>query len=242
MSYRIILDLAHGEKLEEFPEFSLGEEDYHVEYIDKGEELTLKQLEDFDILLLGDITHSEKGKEDRFTPDELRDIKKFVGEGGALFVTSGEDGDSDIPMKEGSIRVLYKITGVRRYWNGIILEAPNNFLVKKRNILITELYSHPITKGINELVLPNATFFTLSEEDVDDLIVTSEKARFKYTIDEEVADVGQVPICVISKFYNGRCFTIGSSDWMREDSDFGIDAGDNHKFLENVIRWLSFEI
>ena len=112
-------------------------------------------------------------------------------------------------------------------------------MVKKQNIVINELFSHPITKGITELVLPNCTFFNLTEEDVEDLILTSEKAEFKYFADNEIDSIGPVPVCVVSPFYNGRCVTIGSADWMMEDSDFGIDAGDNLKFLSNIIEWLA---
>ncbi|MBY8984391.1 MAG: hypothetical protein KGD65_04935 [Candidatus Lokiarchaeota archaeon] len=242
MSYRIIVDLSHKEKIEEFPEFTLGEDDYEIDYIDKNEgPIEFETLEDFDILFLGNIQHTSKGKDDKFTQDELKVIKKFVGEGGSIFLTSGDGGDKDIPMKQGSIRVLYKVTGVRRFWNGIIQEAPSNFLVKKKNVLITELFNHPITEGISELVLPNSTFLTISEEDVDDIIVTSEKAEFKYYLDDDTGALGPVPICAVSSFYEGRCVTIGSSDWLTEDGDFGLDAGDNLKFLSNIIEWLSFE-
>jgi len=198
-------------------------------------------LEEYDILFIGNIKHSKDGKGDKFTQKELRAIKKFIGEGGGLLLTSGEGGDNDVPMKLGSIRVLYKMTGVRRFWNGVIQEAPSNYLVKKKNVLITELFKHPITEGITEVVLPNCTFFTLTEEEVEDLIVASEKAEFKYYSDEEIGALGPVPICVVSQFFNGRCVTIGSSDWLLED-DFGLDAGDNLKFLSNIIEWLSFEI
>ena len=242
MTYKIIVDLSHNEQLEDFPEFSLGEDDYDVDYIDKNEELDFDFLEDFDILFIGNIQHSKNSKSDKFTPDELKSIKKFVGEGGGLLLTSGAGGDNDIKMKEGSIRVLYKLTGVRRYWNGTLLETGSNFLVKKKNILITELFSHPITKGITELVFPNCTFFNLTEEEVEDIITTSEKAEFEYHNDDEIDDVGQVPICVVSEFFRGRSVTVGSSDWLLEDNDFGLDAGDNLKFLDNILKWLSFEI
>jgi hypothetical protein len=198
-------------------------------------------LEDYDVLFIGNIQQTADGKADKFTQDELLAIKKFVGEGGGLLLTTGDGGDRDIPMKKGSIRVLYKITGVRRFWNGIIQEAPSNFLVNRSNLLLNDLFYHPITDGVTELVLPNCTFFTISEEDVEDIIITSEKAEFKYYLDEDTGAIGPVPICVVSEFYNGRCVTIGSSDFMIEDSDFGLDAGDNLKFLENIIRWLSFE-
>jgi len=242
MVYKIIVDLSHNEQLEEFPEFSLGEDDYDVEYIDKNETLTFDQLEDFDILFIGNIQHTKNNKKDKFTPDQLKDIKRFVGEGGGLLMTSGTGGDQDIPMKLGSIRVLYKLTGVKKFWNGRIMESSSHFLVNKENLLINELFNHPITKGISELVFPECTFFSLAEEEVEDIIVTSEKAVFKYYSDDDTDEVGPVPVCVVSEFYNGRCITLGSSDWLIEDSDYGIDAGDNIKFLANVIKWLSFEI
>lgn len=197
-------------------------------------------LEDFDILFIGNIQHTKDAKKDKFSQEELKAIKKFVGEGGGLLLTSGNGGDRDIPMRQGSIRVLYKMTGVRRFWNGVIYEAPSNYLIKKENLLLTELFNHPITTGITELVLPNCTFFTLTEEDVEDIILTSEKAEFRYYLDEETGVIGPVPICAVSEFYNGRCVTIGSSEWLLEN-DFGLDAGDNLKFLSNIIEWLSFE-
>ncbi|MBN1801289.1 MAG: hypothetical protein JW891_07270 [Candidatus Lokiarchaeota archaeon] len=240
MSYRIIVDLSHNEKIE-FPEDALDEDDYTVDFIDKNEgPITFELLEDADVLFLGNIQHTAKGKEDKFSPDELSAIKRFVGEGGGLFLTTGSGGDLDIPMKLGSIRVLYKITGVRRFWNGTILEGGTNFLVNRENLLITDLFSHPITSGITELVFPNCTFFTLTE-DVDDLINTSEKAEFIYSSNER-GGIGPVPICVVSKFFNGRSVCLGSSDLLLEDNDFGLDAGDNLMFIENILKWLTFEI
>ena len=187
MSYSIIVDLSHKEKVEEFPEFALGEDEYDVEYIDKNEgPIIFEMLEDYDILFIGNIQHSKNNLKDRLTKDELLAIKKFVSEGGGLFLTTGDGGDRDLPMKDGSIRVLYKITGIKRFWNGIIQEAPSNFLVNRNNILVNEIFVHPITEGISEVVFPNCTFFTITEEDVEDIIVTSEKAEFKYYFDDEI--------------------------------------------------------
>jgi len=237
------MDLSHNEQMEEFPEFSLGEDNYDIEYIDKNEgPIDFEKLEDFDILFMGNIQHTPKNKNDKFTPKELIAIKRFIGEGGGLLLTSSDGGDRDIPMKEGSIRVLYKITGVQRFWNGIVNESSGNFLVNKQSLVITELFAHPITKGISQLVLPNCTFFSIAEEDLEDLIVTSEKSTFRYYIDDTIGDTGPVPICIASTFHKGRSITLGSSDFMIEDSDLGIDSGDNLKFLDNIIKWLSFEI
>ena len=240
--YSIIVDLSHREKIEEFPEFSMGDDEFEVEYIDKNEgPIDYDLLEDYDVLFMGNIQQTKDGKEDKFTKDELLAIKRYVGEGGGLFLTTGAGGDQDIPMKFGSIRVLYKVTGVRRYWNGIIQESASHFLVKKQNILLNDLFVHPITQGITEIVLPNCTFFTITEEDVEDIIVTSEKAEFKYLADDETGSIGTVPICVVNNFFSGRCVTIGSSDWLIEE-EFGLDAGDNIPFLSNIIKWLSFDI
>ncbi len=240
MPYKILVDLSHNEQIEEFPEFSLGEDEYEIMYVDRNELLEDVDLEDFDILFLGNIRHTKDAKKDKFSPTQLQNIKKFVGDGGGLFLLSGRGGDQDIPMKQGSIRVLYKITGVRRFWNGRILESHSNFLVKKKNVKITELFSHPITKGIVEIVFPNCTFFNLAEEEVEDIIITSEKAGFEY-FDTDISEVGPVPVGVVSEFYNGRCVTLGSSEFLLEDNDFGIDAGDNLKFLDNIVKWLTFE-
>jgi len=243
MSYKIIVDLSHNESAE-FPEFVLGEELYEVDYIEESEgPITFDQIELYDILFIGNIEHKKDQEGDKFTPKELKAIKRFVGEGGGLFMTTGAGGDKDIPMKDGSIRVLYKITGVKRYWNGIIKEGKPNFRVKKHNLLFTDLYTHPITKGVGEVILPNSTFFTTESSSglVEDIMTTSGKTKFKYYSDESTERIGAVPIAVISEFYNGRAFTIGSSDFLMEDTEYGVDGGDNLKFLENIIKWLAFE-
>jgi len=240
MTYTITVDLSHNEQIEDFPDISL-EEEYDLDYIEDWDKDRVK-LDDSDILFIGNILHLKNSKNDKFTPDQLKDIKKFVGDGGGLLLTTSVGGDQDILMKEGSMRVLYKLTGVKRFWNGSILETGSNFIVNKENLLISELYAHPITKGISELIFPNCTFFSLAEEEVEDIVSTSEKAEFKYFYDNEVSEVGPVPICAVSSFFSGRCVTIGSSDWLYEDTEYGIDAGNNMKFLENVIRWLTFEI
>ena len=116
MSYKILVDLSHNE-LVEFPEFTFSETDYVIEYIDKNEgPIDFEKIEEADILFLGNIKHTTSDKKDKFSPDELKAIKRFVGEGGGLFLTSGSGGDENIPIKQGSIRVLYRISGVRRFW------------------------------------------------------------------------------------------------------------------------------
>ncbi|TXT63999.1 MAG: hypothetical protein BAJALOKI1v1_630002 [Promethearchaeota archaeon] len=242
MSFRIISDLSHNEQAE-FPEFSLKEDIYEIDYIEKNEgPIDFDSLESYDVLFIGDIQHSEDEEEDKFTRKELKAIKRFIGEGGGLLLTSSPGGDRDIPMKQGSIRVLYNITGVTRYWNGLVLESKTNFLVKKYNLLFNELPSHPITKKVGEIVMPNSTFFSTIEEGIEEIITTSGKTRFKYYRDEVKDQVGPVPVAVANEFYNGRAITIGSSDFMLEDEDFGLDAGDNLIFFENIIKWLCFEI
>ncbi len=241
MSYKIIVDLSHNEKIEEFPEFAIEEDQYEVDYLEKGP-IDFESIEDYDILFMGNIQHEKTRKSDKFTPNELKAIKRFVGEGGGLFITAGRGGDQDISMTQGSLRVLYKITGVRRLWNGIVQESSSNFIVKKENVLITDFFAHPITKGITEVILPNCTFFTITEDEVDDIVMTSEKADFRYLANGELGAIGPVSICVASKFYDGRSLMIGSTEFLLEDSDFGIDAGDNQKLFKNILQWLTFEI
>ena len=73
----------------------------NLDYIDKNEgPIEFDMLEDFDILFIGNIQHSKDGKGDKFTQDELKAIKKFIGEGGGLLLTSGDGGDRDIPGED----------------------------------------------------------------------------------------------------------------------------------------------
>ena len=55
MPYRVVVDLSHNEQLEDFPEFSLGEDGYEVDYIDKNESFDDYDLEDYDILFIGNL-------------------------------------------------------------------------------------------------------------------------------------------------------------------------------------------
>lgn len=242
MSYKIVIDLSHNEQIEELPESFSEESDYEIAYIDKNEgPIDFSKLEDADVLFIGNIQYANGGKNVKLTPNELIDIKKFVGEGGGLFLTTGAGGDRDIAMKEGSIRVLYKVTGVKRFWNGIIYETGSNFLVKKENVLVNELFAHPITKGITELIMPNSTFFSLVE-DVEDIILTSEKTEFHYYVDDDVNGVGAVPVCAVSDFFEGRSVSVGSSEFLLDDYEFGVECADNLLFLSNILQWLTFEL
>ena len=72
MSYSIIVDLSHKEKIEEFPDFALDEEDYEIDYIDKNEgPIDFEMLEDYDVLFIGNIQATPNGKDDKFTKEEL---------------------------------------------------------------------------------------------------------------------------------------------------------------------------
>ena len=240
MVYRILMDLSHNEQIESFPD-AFNEDDFIIEFINKNEgPLTFDILEDFDVLILGNIKHNKDNKDDKFTPEELKALKEFVGKGGGLLVTTGAGGDREISIKQGSIRVLYKLTGVKKFWNGVILYPKRNSIIDNVNLKIDTIFQHPITDGINRLILGNCTFFSITE-DAEDIITTSEKASFEYFGLKEIDEIGQVPICVISEFYNGRVVTLGSSSIFFEDSQIGIDIEDNRKFLDNIIRWLCFD-
>lgn len=238
--YKILVDISHNEQVESFPD-AFNEDDFIIEFINKNEgPLTYDMLEDFDVLILGNIQHSKNNRDDKFTPEELRTIKEFVGKGGGLLVTTGAGGDRDISIKQGSIRVLYKLTGVKKYWNGVILYPKRNSIIDNVNLKIDTIFQHPITDGINRLILGNCTFFSITE-DAEDIITTSEKASYEYFDLKEIDEIGQVPICVVSEFFNGRVVTLGSSSFFLEDNEIGIDIEDNRKFLDNIIRWLCFD-
>lgn len=139
----------------------------------------------------------------------------------------------------GSLRVLFKVTGVSRFWNGVI-QDPKSSIVSKTNLVLKSMDAHFITRGLTELVFADATFLSITE-DADPIVFTEETARFKYFSDKSVEEVGVVPVVAVSDFYRGRVVTAGCSTIFSEDSDVGFDIKSNKEFLQRCFAWLSFE-
>jgi len=233
---RILIDLSHEEVVESIPDFIFKEE-YEVELLEEGP-ITLEDLEDYDLLFIGNPQLSEESKSCFFTKQEIVDIKKFVARGNGFLFSSGAGGDCDFQRALGSPRVLFSITGVTRFWNGTLLDKKNS-IIGPQNVVVKSFDPHFITNGLKELVLSEATFLDLTE-DAEPLVYTEDDANFKYAADGEVDNVGAVPLLAVSDFMRGRAATIGCSKLFLEDADVGYEAKDNKKLIRNLFSWLLF--
>lgn len=198
----------------------------------------MDRLEEIDVLFLGDPQIEKRGK-GTFHKEELIALKKFVAQGNGLFLTSSAGGDHGLKRSAGSLRVLYKITGVIQFWNGVVRD-PKHSVITKQNIVVKNIDNHPVTEGIEELVFGNSTFLELTE-DADPLVFTEDTTEFKYIADEEIAEIGVVPLLAVTEFYRGRCVTAGASNFFLEEDEYmGVDVKGNRKLIRNAFNWLAF--
>lgn len=236
-SKKILVDLTHNEEVESLPDY-IFPEDYEFEELEEGP-ITTDILSDYDLLVIGNPLLDETKKEFFFTKEEVLAIKKFVARGSSLLLASGAGGDRDLKRVTGSIRVLFTITGVTRFWNGM-LHDEQHCLIDPENLLIDRFPKHWITRNLKNVVFSEATFLDVADT-AKQLIYTDETANFKYSTDGAVDNVGNVPIMACSEFMRGRTVTLGCSRIFSEDADWGIEVKENKNFLRKVFSWLLFE-
>jgi len=234
---KILIDFSHNEEVETIPDF-IFKEDYEFENLEEGP-ITLDDLVDYDLLFIGNPQLDESSNAGFFTKQEIVDIKKFVARGNGILVTSGAGGDQDFKRATGSPRVLFGVTGVTRFWNGVLQDKKHS-IIAPDNIIIQNFDPHLITRGLKELVFAGATFLDVSE-DAEPLIYTDDETNFKYASDGEVDNVGTVPVLAIAEFMHGRAATVGCSKVFIDDADVGFEAKDNKKLIRNLFSWLLFE-
>ncbi|OLS12351.1 MAG: hypothetical protein RBG13Loki_4000 [Promethearchaeota archaeon CR_4] len=154
-------------------------------------------------------------------------------------LTAGAGGDRDLKRAMGSIRVFYTITGVTRFWNGM-LQDDQHCAIDPEHLLIDRFPKHWITRSLKNVVFSEATFLDVADT-AKELVFTDEAANFKYFSDETVDNVGKVAIAACSEFMRGRTVTLGCSKIFFEDADWGVEVKENKKFLRNTFSWLLFE-
>jgi hypothetical protein len=233
---RILVDITHNEEVESLPDF-IFPEDYEFDELEEGP-ITAEILDDYDLIVLGNPQMGEDKKEFFFTKEEVIDLKKYVARGAGLLLTSGAGGDRDLKRALGSPRVLFTITGITRFWNGMLYDDEHS-VIDPQNLLLDHFPKHYITRGLKSVVLSEATFLDVTES-AKELVQTDVAANFKYSLDSSIDNVGKVPVVACSEFLKGRTVTLGCSRIFLEDADWGHEVKDNKKFLRNIFSWLLF--
>jgi uncharacterized membrane protein len=175
-----------------------------------------------------------------FLSKELTSIDKYVNNGGNLLLTTSSGGDFDYKGSRGSIRALFPVTGVIRfYWGELYSKLEEDYYLTPNNLIITNLPNHPIFEGIKKIILADTTFFELStESNVNSVLKTNKGTCFNYYLDNFNNNAENETIIAINTYGEGKSLTIGSTLFMTNNEKYGIHLADNGKFFKNIINWL----
>lgn len=246
MTVQILIDLSHNESYRKIPN-DLFDLDYLFQFTNpSGSFPNFDELIQYDILIIGEIIPAKEKKDHLFFKEEIRTIKKYVQNGGNLLISTSSGGDFDYLRTEGSLRALYKITGIKRFWWGELFnKEEGKYVGAHENIVFSKFPSHKIFNGVQKLILADCTFLEVDEEledpedaEVKILLECEPDSFFRYYTDDFVEKIGKEPVITLKKTDEGKCLTIGSTLFMTDDEKYGIGAENNGIFFKNIIQFL----
>lgn len=240
MITKIFIDLCHNENYKRIPG---GIVDFEVifEFSNPADPFPrYRELKRYDLLIMGEILPAKNGHDHLFQKDEIREITRYVDEGGKILITTSSGGDFDYTRNRGSLRALSQITGVERYWWGeLFCKTQGRYLNNHENLIFSEFPPHAIFEDVNKIVLADCTFFDLDEEiDAECLLYSSHESYFNYYSDDYDQKIGQEPIIVANNYGDGKTLIIGATLFMTDHKEFGLNTADNKIFIKNIIDWL----
>ncbi|MCF2138686.1 MAG: hypothetical protein K9W44_01360 [Candidatus Lokiarchaeota archaeon] len=242
MVFRIIIDLSHYERIRSLPDSLFNPEDYLFSFINTGERITdLERLQKHDLLLLGDPKPKYQ-EELLFIPDELRTLKKYVKNGGKILLTSSNRGDFNLPRTMGSLRVLYKLTGVEKFNYSLAFAVNQEDHFFKKSVLRIPFSSSSLPFKIdnkNFLGFGRSTYLSLHSEYKPIVLLKSPSSTWVHDYQtKKKYIVGSQPLLVYRKYYNGFVVTSASSSFLSKNIEDGFGIGANKIFLQRLVNWM----
>ncbi|WP_457558329.1 hypothetical protein [Candidatus Harpocratesius sp.] len=242
MVFRIIIDLSHYERIRSLPDSLFNHEDYLFSFINTGERITdLERLQKHDLLLLGDPKPKYQ-EELLFIPDELRTLKKYVKKGGKILLTSSNRGDFNLPGAMGSLRVLYKLTGVEKFNYSLAFAVNRNDHFTKKSILRIPFSSSSLPfKGDKNSFLSfgSSTYLSLHSDYEPIILLKSPISTWIHDYNSKKKYcIGSQPLLVYRRFFNGLVVTSSSSSFLTKSIEDGLSIGANRIFLQRLIKWM----
>jgi hypothetical protein len=246
---RILVDTSHNERYIQIPH-GIFDYEYSFEFLYPGMNFpTYNYLREYDMVIIGEIIPAHNEMDHLFLKTEISLLKKFVKEGGKLFITSSSGGDFEYEREDediedyASIRALSPITGIKRYWWGELFHPTQH---SKKNspedLIFTEFPDHPIFEGVSEIMLADSTFLEPSSVHTPEILFfTQQGTKFRYYIDDSEEVVDRVPLISYRKLGAGASLVIGSTLFMSNHKNYGINQVDNAKFFFNIINWLGIK-
>ncbi len=233
----ILFDLNHNEMLtldDEFSDFLKLLQNLNLN-IKKNEnkDLTKKNLEDVDVLVLGNPI------DDYFSNIEIKDIVNYVRVGGNLMLVSEYGADF---LQKTNLNEL--ATNFGFFFEKNLIKEQNSHNQNCSSILhIHKFPSNDIVNGLREVIIGGACSLFL-KKGAKPLLQTSDNnfwsEIYNNTSEEWTKDKEQQhTIAAYSNFGQGKVIALGDIDIFCSDDNIGINSLDNQKFLQNVINWLT---
>ncbi len=232
----ILFDLNHNEMLtldDEFSDFLKLLQNLNLK-IKKNEnkDLTKKNLEDVDVLVLGNPI------DDYFSNIEIKDVVNYVRVGGNLILVSEYGADF---LQKTNLNDL--ATNFGFIFEKNLIKEQNSHNQNCSSILhIQEFPANDIVSGLREVIIGGACSLFL-KKGAKPLLQTNENniwsEIYNNTSEEWTKDKEQqYTIAAYSNFGQGKVVALGDIDIFCSDDNIGINSLDNQKFLQNTINWL----
>ena len=233
----ILFDKTHNEMLniedKEFAEFLdlLNRIDVIVKK-SESEQLKLEMLKEIDLLVIGNPIDVF------FSSNEVKLVVDFVRSGGGLLLLSEYGSDYLQKTNLNDISGKFGFTFEKNLIKEVN-QANQNFI---STLHIVNFVKHQLTNHLREIKIGGSCSLFLSK-DAKPLLQTNENSWsevFNSSTEQwlkEDEEKEQV-IAAFTEFGKGKVVAIGDIDLFTADSNIGLHALDNQKFIENIINWL----
>lgn len=235
----ILFDLSHNEMLniydENFSDFLfLLEQANLITKVNENQEITLKMLQDIDILVFGNPI------DDYFSTIEIKNICDFVRSGGNLLLIS--EYGADYLQKTN----LNDFSGMHfgLFFEKNLIKELNQTNQNLTSILhIKKFQNHEITKGLREIIIGGSCSLFLNKK-AKPIFFTNEKEVWseiynnitgKWMKDKEQEQI----IAAYTEYGKGKVVAIGDIDIFTNEKNIGINTLDNTNFIRNLINYLT---
>lgn len=177
--------------------------------------ITFAQLTHYDIVVFACPDRS------KIRDFEIKEITKYVKCGGSVIIMGSSGGDKGRMTNLNDLCTKFGI----KYNNDQVFDDQHNYGI--RNLAISTIFeSHPITEGIELIIIPAACSLSVSS-----------KAKGIIFSDED-ADPPNVPVLAISEYGMGRVVVLGSYETFRDSIRAGIQVIQHRILLENILKWI----
>ena len=214
----------------------LFDSDFKLGKIEAG--ITYEKLNKYDLFIIGVPTLGPD-----LDTDEIRDLVKYVKDGGSLLVINDGGGDYE---NRNNLSELTQNFGIK--FNSDRLYDNKFFIKENSHPIIQDFKSHFITRDISKIIHSNGCTLTIDKSiedekiDVNVIAFSSETTSWHkfYTGDDWQDESEQhLPIIGATHYDLGKVITIGNLSIFSSLSDsYGVKSPGNFKLVSNIISWL----